>query len=64
MERVLIFELSWKLFKHAAIAAACVGCQQSCRVSGKGMPGGQNMKEGSPVQVLTELQAFRSNTHF
>jgi haloacetate dehalogenase len=27
-------------------------------VTGKGMPGGHNMQEGAPAEVLAELRAF------
>jgi haloacetate dehalogenase len=32
--------------------------ERGVNVTGKGMPGGHNMQEGAPVQVLAELQAF------
>jgi haloacetate dehalogenase len=32
--------------------------ERGTNVSGKGMPGGHNMQEGAPAQVLAELQAF------
>jgi len=32
--------------------------ERGVRVTGKGMPGGHNMQEGAPAQVLAELQAF------
>ena len=32
--------------------------ERGASVSGKGMPGGHNMQEGAPTQVLAELQAF------
>ncbi|HZI51041.1 MAG TPA: alpha/beta hydrolase [Terriglobia bacterium] len=32
--------------------------ERGTNVTGKGMPGGHNMQEGAPAQVLAELQAF------
>jgi haloacetate dehalogenase len=32
--------------------------ERGTNVSGKGMPGGHNMQEGAPAEVLAELQAF------
>jgi haloacetate dehalogenase len=32
--------------------------ERGTNVTGKGMPGGHNMQEGAPTQVLAELQAF------
>ena len=32
--------------------------ERGVNVTGKGMPGGHNMQEGAPAQVLAELQAF------
>ncbi len=32
--------------------------ERASNVSGKGMPGGHNMQEGAPVEVLAELQSF------
>ncbi|HET9942779.1 MAG TPA: alpha/beta hydrolase, partial [Terriglobia bacterium] len=32
--------------------------ERGVNVTGKGMPGGHNMQEGAPAQVLVELQAF------
>jgi hypothetical protein len=32
--------------------------ERGVKVTGKGMPGGHNMQEGAPAQVLAELQAF------
>jgi haloacetate dehalogenase len=32
--------------------------ERGINVTGKGMPGGHNMQEGAPAQVLAELQAF------
>jgi haloacetate dehalogenase len=34
--------------------------ERGTNVTGKGMPGGHNMQEGAPAQVLSELQAFLS----
>jgi haloacetate dehalogenase len=32
--------------------------ERGTNVTGKGMPGGHNMQEGAPTEVLAELQAF------
>jgi haloacetate dehalogenase len=32
--------------------------ERGTKVTGKGMPGGHNMQEGAPAQVLAELQSF------
>jgi haloacetate dehalogenase len=32
--------------------------ERGTNVTGKGMPGGHNMQEGAPAQVLAELQTF------
>jgi haloacetate dehalogenase len=32
--------------------------ERGTKVTGKGMPGGHNMQEGAPAQVLAELQTF------
>ena len=32
--------------------------ERARNVTGKGMPGGHNMQEGAPNEVLAELQAF------
>jgi hypothetical protein len=34
------------------------GKERGVNVTGKGMPGGHNMQEGAPAQLLAELQAF------
>ena len=46
---------------QAPRAEACLltlSLSSARNVSGKGMPGGHNMQEGAPVEVLAELRSF------